>query len=457
MQRFSRQSPVNWKFSQYHFALTDWTLTDSASPKRELRHNSGGVATEFPVRQDESPLSTGLRYILLSTALLTVLCLIALPAILSSAYLLMQTLLSAPLRTPRTKSRRVTFDIVVPAHDEAGNIAQTIASLRALDWPAAHFRIIVVADNCTDDTAAVATAAGATVIERHDPERRGKGYALEYAFQFCQAAASATAIVVVDADAVVSRNLLEAFAARIESGESAIQAHYGVLNPMESWRTRLITIAKAAFHIVRSRARERLGVSCGIRGNGWCVTQALLVIVPYRSFSLTEDLEYGIQLGLAGYRVAYADEAHSDAEMVSDEKVATKQRQRWEAGRFQLIRSMTGPLLRAALVGRSVVCLDLALDLLVLPLSYIVVCIVGLAVLAGIASTQIPAAVNLLWAALACAGCLVIYVLRGWQLSGVGARGLLDLIRAPGFVAWKLLIGLRKRSNEWVRTDRERR
>jgi glycosyltransferase involved in cell wall biosynthesis len=145
-----------------------------------------------------------------------VLCSIALPAILSSAYLLMQTLLSAPLRTPRTKSRRVTFDIVVPAHDEAGNIAQTIASLRASDWPAAHFRVIVVADNCTDDTAAVATAAGATVIERHDPERRGKGYALEYAFRFCQAAASATAIVVVDADAVVSRNLLEAFAARID-------------------------------------------------------------------------------------------------------------------------------------------------------------------------------------------------------------------------------------------------
>jgi hypothetical protein len=113
--------------------------------------------------------------------------------------------------------------------------------------------------------------------------------------------------------------------------------------------------------------------------------------------------------------------------------------------------------LRAALVGRSVVCLDLAVDLMVLPLSYIVICIVGLAVLAGIASTQIPAAVNLLWAALACTGCLVIYVLRGWQLSGVGARGLLDLIRAPGFVAWKLLIGLRKRSNEWVRTDRERR
>ena len=94
-------------------------------------------------------------------------------------------------------------------------------------------------------------------------------------------------------------------AARIAGGAVAVQAHYGVLNPQASWRTQLITIAKGAFHIVRSRARERLGLSCGIRGNGWCVTHELLQRVPYRCFSLTEDLEYGIQLGLAGLRVGY--------------------------------------------------------------------------------------------------------------------------------------------------------
>jgi cellulose synthase/poly-beta-1,6-N-acetylglucosamine synthase-like glycosyltransferase len=208
---------------------------------------------------------------------------------------------------------------------------------------------------------------------------------------------------------------------------------------------------------VRSRARERMGLSCGIRGNGWCVTQALLEKVPYRAFSLTEDLEYGIQLGLAGYRVAYADEAHSDAEMVSDEKIASKQRQRWEAGRFQLIRTMTAPLLRAAFAKRSAICFDLAMDLLVLPLSYIVVSILGVGLLAGIAATRIESAVAMLWVVLGCAVCLVLYVLRGWQLSGLGARGLMDLVRAPGFIAWKLLVSLRKRSTEWVRTERERR
>jgi 1,2-diacylglycerol 3-beta-glucosyltransferase len=395
--------------------------------------------------------------ILISNVLLLVMTCVALPAILSSVYLLVQTLLSGATPLPKTPLRLTAFDIVVPAHNEALNIAKTVASLRAIDWPRELFRIVVVADNCTDDTAAMARAAGATVVERHDPVRRGKGYALEYAFQFCKSAAPRNAIVIVDADAAVSANLLEAFAARIQAGEDAVQAHYGVLNPLESWRTRLITIAKASFHIVRSRARERLGLSCGIRGNGWCVTQALLEKVPYRSFSLTEDLEYGIQLGLAGYRVAYADEAHSDAEMVSDEKIAGKQRQRWEAGRFQLVRSMTVPLLLAAFAKRSAVCFDLAMDLLILPLSYIVMSIVGLGLLAAIAATQVPAAISMLWVALGCAGCLALYVLRGWQLSGLGARGLMDLIRAPGFIAWRLLVNLRKRSNEWVRTERGRR
>ena len=58
-----------------------------------------------------------------------------------------------------------------------------------------------------------------------------------------------------------------------------------------------MAIALASIHKVRSRARERLGLSCGIRGNGWCVPHALLDEMPYHSFSLTEDLEFGIDLG----------------------------------------------------------------------------------------------------------------------------------------------------------------
>jgi 1,2-diacylglycerol 3-beta-glucosyltransferase len=386
---------------------------------------------------------------------LVLLCL-ALPAGFACLYLFVATLLSRALPVPAHSSRQLRFDVIVPAHNEAAVIERTVASLKKLDWPSDRFRVWVVADNCADATAELARAAGARVLERHDSTLRGKGYALQHAFQASLGESWADAVVVVDADAEVSANLLEAFAARIGIGAHAVQAHYGVLNPHASWRTRLITIAKASFHIVRSRARERLAVSCGIRGNGWCVTHDLLRAVPYAAFSLTEDLEYGIDIGMAGYRVAYADEAHSDADMVSGEQVARKQRQRWEGGRFQLIRGKTLPLLAAALRQPSAICLDLALDLLVLPLSYVTLNVIALIVAAAALSWWQAVFYGWLWLGAGFGLMLVMYVLRGWQLSGIGPQGLLDLARAPGFLVWKVVLMLNPRkSGEWVRTDRE--
>jgi cellulose synthase/poly-beta-1,6-N-acetylglucosamine synthase-like glycosyltransferase len=381
---------------------------------------------------------------------------LAIPATLSCAYLMGLTLLSARPRAPLPDSRDLRFDVIVPAHNEAAIIERTIASLLRMSWPRDRFRVLVVADNCTDETADVARAAGATVLVRNDPSKRGKGYALQHAFNASRDDGRADAIVVVDADSEASPNMLEAFAARIESGMDAVQSHYGVRNPMASWRTRLITIAKGSFHIVRSRARERLNLSCGIRGNGWCVTHRLLARVPYQAFSLTEDVEYGITIGLAGCRVAYADEAHADADMVSNEDIAGRQRQRWEDGRFALIRSKTPVLLAAAVRRRSAMCLDLALDLLVLPLSYVALNVMALATLAGLGMWLHLTSPLFLWAAAASSLCLIAYVVRGWQLSGVGAAGAWDLARVPWFLAWKLMLALRRRdSKEWVRTKRE--
>ncbi len=391
-------------------------------------------------------------------ALQALLLVLAVPAGLSAAYLLVLTLLSQRLPALRPRSRQLRFDIVVPAHNEAENIARTVASLRGINWPADCFRILVCADNCTDATAERARAAGAQVIERHNPAERGKGYALAFAFETSRAVGFAAAVVVIDADSEVSENLLEAIAARLESGAHAVQVHYGVSNPMTSWRTRLITIAKGAVHILRSRARERLGLSCGIRGTGWCVTHQLLQSVPYKAFSLTEDVEYGIDLGLAGYRVAYVDEADCNGEMASGERNASTQRQRWERGRFELMRCKTGPLLRAALQRRSALCLDLALDLLVLPLSYVALNIVVLIVVSAVVGVCFRGLEFGLWLGVACATSLVCYVLRGWQLSGIGLKGVLDLARAPVFLVWKLGLLLRRRSSStWERTERERR
>jgi len=391
--------------------------------------------------------------------LLTVLVLLALavPAALACIYLLVQTLMSGELPAPAPSTRQLRFDIVVPAHNEAAGITHTVANLRLLDWPTDRYRILVVADNCTDATALLAEAAGATVLERRDPTLRGKGYALQFGFQRSRSDAFADAVAVVDADSEVSSNLLEAFAARIENGASAIQAHHGVLNQWKSWRTRLLAVAIGAYHVLRSRARERQHVSCGIRGNGWCVTHRLLEEISYNAFSLAEDLEYGISLGLAGYRVHYAGEAEASQDMTAGPEAARTQRRRWEDGRFQMIRSRTLPLLRAALQRRSCVCLDLALDLLVLPFTYVALGVGALFVAALLAAWWHAAFMPWVWYSVACMLILIAYVLRGWQLSGTGARGLVDLLGAPAFVVWKLVLTLNRRSSgEWVRTERQR-
>lgn len=371
------------------------------------------------------------------------------------SYLLAFTLLSAKLAPPTRSTRSLRFDIIIPAHNEQTGIADVVHSVLATDWPSNLFRVVVVADNCTDATAEVATAAGAQVLIRHDDKLRGKGYALAYAFQQSRARDWADAVAIVDADSRVSPNFIEAMAARFEHGEKAVQVHYGVSNINASWRTRLMAIALGAFHRVRSRARERLGVSCGIRGNGWGVTHALLADVPFERFSLAEDVDFGIDLGMKDIRIAYADEAWCDGEMVSGGANSRSQRQRWEEGRMAILRSRLQPLLKRAMTHRSAICLDLAMDLLVPPLSYVAINAVALiaAVLLlaprGLASAWF-------WVATLCCAVLAMYVLRGWQLSNTGIRGLLDLLRAPFYMVWKLAVMLRgRRSAEWVRTSRE--
>jgi cellulose synthase/poly-beta-1,6-N-acetylglucosamine synthase-like glycosyltransferase len=386
----------------------------------------------------------------------SILWLLGIPAALSSGYLLLLTLFSGKAAAPAPPPRVLRFDVIVPAHDEAVLIRRVLQSLFRMDWPSTAMHVVVVADNCTDDTATLAIAAGADVLERHDELLRGKGYALDHAFKASLARGFADAVVVIDADSEASPNLLTACATRIQCGAHAVQVHYGVLDPLVSWRTRLLCIAMSAFHRVRSRARERLGLSCGFRGNGWCVTRELLEQVPYQAFSLAEDVEYGIELGLAGHRIHYADEANVDGQMVADAASAGTQRKRWEHGRWQLLRTRTVALLRAAVQQPSRVCLDLGIDLLVLPLSYVALNVLALLAFAAAMAPWQAAAIPWLMVGAVCAASLIVYVLRGWQLSEMGARGLLDLARAPFFLVWKVWLLLCSRgSRAWVRTPRK--
>jgi cellulose synthase/poly-beta-1,6-N-acetylglucosamine synthase-like glycosyltransferase len=179
--------------------------------------------------------------------------------------------------------------------------------------------------------------------------------------------------------------------------------------------------------------------------------------VPYDAFSVVEDIEYGLRLGEAGHRVRYAHEAHVYGEMPAGGSAAATQRRRWETGRRRMARLHAARLLAQALRKRDRVLLDLAIDLLVPPLATLAT-LTALG-LAGslVYSYRTGHLAGVAWAWIACGLGLSGYALRGWQLSGTGARGLAALRFVPGYVVWKLLLRARgsgHAGSEWVRTPR---
>lgn len=380
---------------------------------------------------------------------------LAIPVLASALYLAVLSLCSARPAAP-AGDQSTFFDIVVPAHNEERGIAATIASLRAMEYPPDRFRILVIADNCVDGTARIARDAGAIVLERTHATERGKGYALAHAYEHSLAAGLAIAIVVIDADTSVTTNLLSAFSARFAAGAHAVQAEYGVRNPLESWRTRLMVVALAMFHTVRSLGRERLELSCGLRGNGMAFSTAVIRRVPPRAFSIVEDVEYGAALGLERVRVMYVAEAEVHGDMPASSAASRTQRERWEGGRLELIRTLVPSLMRAARGRDRSIPFDLALDLLVPPLTLLA----GLIML----GTMVSISLSLLGLAgavgyapwLIAAACLALYVVRGAVVSGVGPRVVFDLAWAPVYAIWKISLLLRPKRvpGEWVRTAR---
>ncbi len=239
--------------------------------------------------------------------------------------------------------------VVIPAHDEETGVANTVASCRSADYPESLFSVLVIADNCTDRTAATAAEAGARVVERSDPIKRSKGYAIEYLIGRLAGSgelAALDALVVVDADTTIDRSLLRRFDAHLQAGHDWVQAYYTVANPDESWRTRLMTHAFALFNGVMQLGHTALGTSAGLRGNGMCFSTRGLSRQPWVSYGLVEDMEFSWTLRLAGERIAFEPASRVYGAMLgSGGTAAANQRRRWEFGRGEVRRMYTGLVL----------------------------------------------------------------------------------------------------------------
>ena len=339
--------------------------------------------------------------------------------------------------------------VIVPAHNEERGIGECVRSVLASSDDSVS--IFVVAHNCSDRAAEAARQAGAQALVLND-NIGGKGVALDFGFHEALRA-GADAVLVVDADSVVAPNLTTAIAARFSAGAQALQSRYEVSNKATSTRTRLASLAFLGINVLRPKGRDRLGLSCGIFGNGFALSAGALQQVPYTANSLVEDLEYHLNLIRAGIRVEFVNESSVFGEVPDNSAAATTQRARWEGGRILMRREWTWPLLREVVRGRLRM-LEPLLDLLVLPLAtegMILAVTLVLGLVAHITWLSIYASVGI--------GVMAFHVVAAASLGPDPSGSLAAIASVPAYAAWKIWMIPRtrlasRRDAKWVRTKR---
>ena len=359
----------------------------------------------------------------------------------------------------RAACRVIRLAAVVPAHDEEIQIARTVSSLFHAGFVAAVSsdddfkpRVFVVAHNCTDATAERAAEAGAVVVRLDDATQCGKGAALRAGFRAARAS-GANACMVVDADSVSSTNLLEAMRSALASGEEAVQCRYELDLPTNTGvfsLPRLRALAFRGINVLRGRGRAGAGLSAGLFGNGFALSEEALERVPFAVDSICEDLEYHARLVAAGIRVGWVEETSVYAPLARAGVAQARQEARWEGGRFRVAALSTGPLLSAAFRG-NLCAVGILAEVWSLPTARGVLCLLLSALL------PVP------WLrgfALVCLCLLVLYVVGAAMLGKEPCKDLAALSMAPLHILWKvaltpLVVLHMRRRTAWIRTARE--
>jgi cellulose synthase/poly-beta-1,6-N-acetylglucosamine synthase-like glycosyltransferase len=347
-----------------------------------------------------------------------------------------------------------TYCVLMPAHDEAGTIGASIAAVLA-QLPA-QGRLLVIADNCTDSTAAEARAAGAEVVERRNPQLRGKGHALAFGVDQLRQAPPAV-VVIVDADCIAAAGALDLLvAAACASGRPAQAAYLMAARAASPLRVRMAAFAWAVRNQLRPLGMHRLGLPCQLMGSGMALPWPCIETTSLASGHLTEDLELGIRLATAGRPPLFCPQARVDSWFPVEGGALDSQRRRWEHGHLSMIFAGVPALLAHAVRRGSTASLGLALDLLVPPLALLAVLLAA----AGAAAAALGAA-GFGWtpAAVAALSMLAFAAAVGVAWWRVGRRWLrfAELVAAPWYIVKKLPVYaafVSKRQKEWVRTGR---
>ncbi len=346
--------------------------------------------------------------------------------------------------------------VLVPAHNEEVVIGSTLKKLT----PALkkQDRLVVVADNCNDATAEIARAMGATVIERHDIERKGKGYALDYGLQFMESDPP-DVVVIIDADCTVYEDAIAQLTQRAIALMRPIQATYLMVRPKNSQSSKdfVSQFSIIVKNLVRPRGTYRLGLPCSLLGTGMAFPWSVIRTCDLANDQLVEDLKLGLDLTIAGHAPVFCQEAKVTGYLPQQLEAAKSQRTRWEHGHFQNMQTYVPILLKEAVKQKRFDLLVSVLDLCVPPLALLVVIwllLMTVSLLFAIFTTSwIPAAI------VATAGfCFLMAILIAWGKFARQDLPMYKLLSIPFYVFWKIPVYLQflvKPQSGWVRTQRD--
>lgn len=353
-------------------------------------------------------------------------------------------------------SAQTSFTLLIPAHNEEHFLPNLLASIEQLNYPAERIRTIVIADNCTDNTALLAQQAGAICLERFTSGPSDKTQALRHVAEILpgQSSIPEMVICIIDADCVLDRNYLIELNTCYSQPNAALvmQSYRSVSNAFASPVTVLDAAAEALRQWVVAGTRDILGQSGFIFGLGCSMREAIfaeLMALPITS--LAEDKEWKVYLTKQNIKVAHCPTARLTYEVVLDAQAFRKQRNRWLAGYYQSLKTHGIKMLARGIRNTNLAQLDLAGDLLQPPRSVLVLAtaIFGLLAYWSEGSSLIGSwgwlSLTLAFWLYGAIGMRLIgaqprhYLLlfSGLQLLGIVAKAMLAVVLGWGIEAWE--------------------
>jgi len=363
------------------------------------------------------------------------------------------------LRRPGTSGKippQKRFAILIPAHNEEAVITQCLKSVQNLNYYEQFYQTFVIADNCSDATAQIAQEHRATIWERQDSKKRGKGFALAWGLARLKLE-DFDAVVILDADCIVRENLLPAFNQRLLLGQQILQACDGIHNFRQSFLTYLLYLGNLVENFLFYGGRENLRLSSFLRGTGMCFSAALLQRQSWESFSETEDLEFSLKLLKEGISVNFVPETCVLAIQPTKFQTAYTQKRRWAKGTFSLIRRNFTKLLGQGIRKWKFSMVEAAFALLLLSRPLLIYLnLLGIFLALAIFSSK---GQTLFWWGIVLLLAQTLYLGSSVFLASDKIKALRSLLLAPFYLLWLLLVQLTSlKGGEkpgWEKTARE--